>query len=138
MRRRPFARVNSCGFACASETSATARSRARKAARAGTIATDAKIQLLFYSGSFAGSFFSPMLELSSKIARAELSWATRLRSGIGKKQTRLPVRRRERSDETGSYDQHVKQHRLTILACNTYHIATLNHARRHTTAATPT
>src|SRR6266853_1862556 len=80
MRRRPFARVNSCGFACAPEASA----KARRAARAGTIATDAKIQLLFYSGSFSDSFFSPMLELSSKMAREEVSWATRLRSGSGK------------------------------------------------------
>src|SRR6266581_3955810 len=85
MRRRPFARVNSCGFACAPEASA----KARRAARAGTIATDAKIQLLFYSGSFSDSFFSPMLELSSKTARGEASWATRLRSGLGKTRSRL-------------------------------------------------
>src|SRR5947209_12482964 len=85
MRRRPFARVNSCGLACAPETSV----RARRAARAGTIATDAKIQLLFYSGSFSDSFFSPMLELSSKTARGEASWATRLRSGLGKTRSRL-------------------------------------------------
>src|SRR2546430_9688567 len=105
MRRRPFARVNSCGFACASETSATARSRARKAARAGTIATDAKIQLLFYSGSFAGSFFSPMLELSSKIARAELSWATRLRSGLGKTRSRLSGLFSDRSVDPALFEE---------------------------------
>src|SRR6266581_4830124 len=85
MRRKPFARVNSCGFACTPEASA----KARKAARAGTIATNAKIQLLFYSGSFTDSFFSPMLELSSKTARGEVSWATRLRSGLGKTRSRL-------------------------------------------------
>src|SRR6266704_2020255 len=85
MRRKPFARVNSCGFAGTPEASA----KARKAARAGTIATNAKIQLLFYSGSFTDSFFSPMLELSSKTARGEVSWATRLRSGLGKTRSRL-------------------------------------------------
>src|SRR5712692_1350186 len=85
MRRRPFARVNSCGFACAPEASA----KARRAARAGTIATDAKIQLLFYSGSFSDSFFSPMLELSSKTARGKGSWTTRLRDGLGITRSRL-------------------------------------------------
>src|SRR5204863_10496 len=101
MRRRPFARANSCGFACAPDASA----RARKAARAGTIATDAKIQLLFYSGSFAGSFFSPMLELSSKIARAELSWATRLRSGLGKTRSRLSGLFSDRSVDPALFEE---------------------------------
>src|SRR2546429_6342333 len=105
MTRRPFARVDSGGFGCASGTGATARRRARKAARAGTISTDGKIQLLFYSGSFAGSFFSPMLELSSKIARAELSWATRLRSGLGKTRSRLSGLFSDRSIEPALFEE---------------------------------
>src|SRR5207302_7673926 len=101
MRRRPFARVNSCGFACTLEASA----RAKKAARAGTIATGARIRLLFYSGSFAGSFFSPMLELSSKIARGELSWATRLRSGLGKTRSRLSGLFSDRSVDPALFEE---------------------------------
>src|SRR6266446_5604720 len=101
MRRRPFARVNSCGFACTPEASA----RARKVARAETIATDAKIQLLFYSGSFSDSFFSPMLELSSKMAREEVSWATRLRSGLGKTRSRLSGLFTDRSVDPALFEE---------------------------------
>jgi len=74
-------------------------------ARAETIATDAKIQLLFYSGSFSDSFFSPMLELSSKRAREEISWATRLRSGLGKTRSRLSGLFTDRSIEPALFEE---------------------------------
>src|SRR6266571_3332392 len=83
MRRKPFARVNSCGFACTPEASA----KARKAAREGTIATSDKIQS--YSIAVLCKPSSPMLELSSENARRQRSWAARLRDGLTKTRSRL-------------------------------------------------
>src|SRR5438093_8056312 len=100
MRRRPFGRANSSGFACTLEASA----RAKKAARAGAIATDAKIQRYSIAvGLFV--FPLPMLELSSKIGRGEVSWVTRLKSGLGKTRSRLSGLFTDRSVEPALFEE---------------------------------